>query len=152
MKKKRSLKKTISNKRARFDYEIGDTLVAGIALTGAEAKSLRMGHASLRGSFVVAKDSELYLTNMTVNPTQYNKNSLSDEQMTRSRKLLVTKRQLEELTARRRQGESIVPIKMLTSGRTIKVELGIGRGRKRFDKREALKKRDQERAAKQAVS
>lgn len=154
MKKKKpaSQKKVITNKRVRFDYEIGDTLIAGISLTGAEVKSLRMGHASLRGGFVTAKDGELYLTNMTINPTAYNKNALSEDQMTRSRKLLVTRRQLEEILALKKQGNSVVPIKMLTDGRMIKVQLGIGRGKKRYDKRETIKKRDQERAARQQIS
>lgn len=145
--KKKAGKKAISNKRARFDYDIGDTLIAGIVLTGAETKSLRLGHAILRGSFVMVKDGEVWLNNMQVNPLLTNAQDLSESDRTRPRKLLVTKKQLEELAESKKQGLSIIPIKLLTEKRHIKVEIGIGRGRKKYDKRQVIKKREQERAA-----
>ncbi len=146
MKKKQS-SKTITNKKARFDYEIGDTIVAGIVLTGAETKSLRMGQAILQGSFVMVKDSELWLNNCQINPLQTNLNAMPEDSRTRPRKLLVTARQLEDLAGKKRQGLNIIPIKFLSSGRHIKVEIGVGRGKKKYDKRQVIKKRDQERDA-----
>jgi SsrA-binding protein len=146
MKKKSSKTKLISNKRARFDYEIGDTIVAGIVLTGAETKSLRMGHGILRGSFVMVKDNELWLNNMQINPLPTNLNDLPEEERLRPRKLLVTAKQLKDLTDKRKQGLNIIPTKMLTQGRHIKVEIGVGRGKKKYDKRETIKKRDEERS------
>lgn len=149
MKKKRQ-STAITNNKARFDYDISDTLVAGIALTGAETKSLRMQQGSLRGSFVTVKNGELWLTNMLISPTKTNQNAMPEDSRSRSRKLLVTKKQQEDIAARKTQGLSVVPLKLLTKGRFIKVELGIGRGRKRYDKRQALKKRDEEREAQKA--
>lgn len=145
--KKKQSKKTISNKKARFDYEIGDTIVAGIVLTGAETKSLRMGHAILQGSFVMVKDNELWLNNCQINPLPTNLPDMPEEERTRPRKLLVTRKQLEELAGEKRKGMNIIPIKFLTANRHIKVELGIGRGKKKYDKRQVIKKRDQERDA-----
>lgn len=137
--------KTITNKRARFDYEISDTIVAGISLSGAETKSLRMGHAILRGSFVMVKDGELWLNNMQINPLITNAIDLPESERLRSRRLLVTRKQLEELANNKKQGLNIIPTKLLTRGRYIKVELGVGRGKKNYDKRETIKKRDEER-------
>lgn len=140
--------KTITNKRARFDYDLNDQLTAGIVLSGPEVKSLRQGHAILRGSFVMVKDGELWLNNMQVNPLKTNMQHLPEGERTRPRKLLVTARQLKELTDAKHQGSSIVPIKLLTESRHIKVVIGIGRGRKKYDKRQVIKQREQERAAK----
>jgi len=148
MKKKAKNAKTISNKRARFDYEIGDTLIAGISLTGPEVKSLRFGQAILLGSFVVVKDGSLWLNNMQINPLQTNMAHLTEEMRQRPRQLLVTRKQLDKLAGFKKQGLNIIPTKLLTQGRHIKVELGVGRGKKKYDKREAIKKRDQQRDAK----
>ena len=145
VKKNPAAAKTILNKRARFDYEIGDTIVAGLSLTGAETKSLRMGHAILRGSFVMVKDGELWLNNMQINPLITNVKDMPEDNRQRPRRLLVTKKQFAELAANKKQGLNIIPTKLLNRGRYIKVELGIGRGKKNYDKRETIKKRDEER-------
>ena len=113
--KKKPSRKTISNKKARFDYEIGDTIVAGIVLTGAETKSLRMGHAILQGSFVMVKDNELWLNNCQINPLPTNLPDMPEEERQRPRKLLVTRKQLEELAGEKRKGMNIIPIKFLTA-------------------------------------
>lgn len=107
-----------------------------------------MGHGIIRGSFVSVKDGELWLNNMQINPLKTNAVGLPEKDRTRARKLLVTKKQLKELANARNQGLSIIPVKLLSNSRYIKVELGVGRGKKKYDKREAIKKRDQQRSLK----
>lgn len=143
MKTKQRQPKSISNRRARHDYELGDGLVVGIALSGAETKSLRRGHGHLRGSYVNVKDGELWLFNATI--TGDNAIRIAPEDQMRSRKLLAKRKQIEELIASKQQGQTIVPLELLTQGRYIKLRIAAGRGRKKYDKRQALKKKDQER-------
>lgn len=135
--------KKISNKRARFDYDLVSEFVAGLSLTGAETKSLRMGHGHLRGSYVTVKDNELWLLNATIIGT--NGIPLDESQQVRTRKLLMKRREINQLLAAKQQGLSIIPLELLTGGRYIKLRIGTGRGRKQYDKREVLKKRDQTR-------
>lgn len=139
--------KQISNKRARHDYDLGDSLVVGIALSGAETKALRRGHGHIRGSYVNVKDSakggELWLFNATINGDGAIK--IPEEEQTRNRKLLAKRKQIDELIAAKQQGQTIVPLELLTRGRYIKVRIAAGRGRKKYDKRELIKKRDQQR-------
>jgi len=142
-KKKPQTTKQISNKRARFDYELGDGLVVGIALSGAETKALRRGHGHLRGSFVTIKDNELWLLNATINGD--NAIRISEQDQTRSRKLLAKKKEIDALAAAKQQGLTIVPLEILTRGRYIKVRISAGRGKKQYDKRQVLKKRDEQR-------
>lgn len=144
-KKKQHVAGTIHNRRARFDYELGDSLVVGIALNGRETKALRMGHGHLRGAYVVAKDSELWLLNATI--TGVPGAALSEEEQTRSRKLLARKREIAALVASKTQGQSIIPLEVLTRGRFVKLRIAVGRGKKHQDKRQTIKKRDQEREA-----
>ncbi len=148
-KKKRQRTKTISNRRARHDYELGDSLVAGISLSGAETKALRMGHGQLRGAYVTVKDSELFLINATISGTSGIPINESDQ--TRARKLLAKKREIEHLMAAKQQGQTIIPLEILTRGRYIKVRISVGRGKKLYDKRQTLNKRDEQRAAQEAV-
>jgi SsrA-binding protein len=143
-KKKSSQVKTIRNKRASFDYELGDSLLAGIVLSGAETKALRLGHGHLRGAYVTVKDGELWLLNATI--TGFNGVKLDETEQTRSRKLLLKKREIDDLIDKKKQGKSIVPIELLTKGRFIKVRISSGTGRKNYDKRHSIKKRDQDRA------
>lgn len=149
MKKKQSQTKQITNRRARHDYELGDSIVAGLALTGAETKALRMGHGQLRGSYVNVKDGELWLFNAAIIGTSGI--PIKDTDQTRSRKLLVKKRQLDALIEAKQQGKTIVPLEVLTQGRFIKVRISVGRGKKKYDKRETLKRRDAERRVKTIV-
>lgn len=152
MKKPEPRAKLITNKKARFDYEIEDTLVAGIVLTGAETKSLRMGQGIIRGSFVSVRADGLWLNNMQINPLQTNLRDLPEETRLRARKLLVTANQTKELTDKKNQGYSIVPTKLLTETRHIKIELGIGHGKKKYDKRQAIKKRDEQRNIRRSLN
>src|SRR5215217_6213332 len=135
--------KQISNKRARHDYDLGDSLVVGIALSGAETKALRRGHGHIRGSYVNVKDNELWLFNATINGDGAIK--IPEDQQTRNRKLLAKRKQIDELIAAKQQGQTIVPLELLTHGRFVKVRIAAGRGRKKYDKRQVLKKRDQDR-------
>ena len=144
MKKKQATTKRITNRRARFDYELGDSLIVGISLTGAETKSLRLGHGQLRGAYVTAKEGELLLINAAINGTTGIPISESDQ--TRARKLLAKRREIDALIEAKQQGRTIVPLEMLTGGRYIKLRIAIGKGKKNFDKRDTIKKRDESRS------
>ncbi|MFZ1323807.1 MAG: SsrA-binding protein SmpB, partial [Candidatus Saccharimonadales bacterium] len=145
MKKKQSNTGVIANKRARFDFDLKDTLLAGIVLTGAETRSLREHHGSLQGAFVTIKDGEAWLMNSLVTPLKTNAAQLPTEVQVRNRKLLLKKRELAALIEAKQQGNTIVPIRILTRGRFIKLEIAVGRGKKRDDKRQVIKRRDQDR-------
>jgi SsrA-binding protein len=143
MKKKQATTKQIVNRRARHDYELGDSLVVGIALSGAETKNLRMGHGQLRGSYVNVKDDELWLVNAAINGT--NSMPINEENQTRNRRLLAKRREIDALIEAKKQGKTIVPLEILTRGRYIKLRIAIGRGKKLYDKRHAMKERDAQR-------
>lgn len=144
-KSKQNQTKAIRNKRASFDYELEDSIVAGIVLSGAETKALRLGHGHLRGAYVTVREGELWLINATI--TGFNGVKLEESEQTRSRKLLLKKREINSLITAKQQGRTIVPIELLTGGRYIKVRISTGTGKKRYDKRETIKRRDQERAS-----
>jgi len=150
VKKKSAQKpKQITNRRARHDYELGDSLTAGIVLSGGETKALRMGHGHLRGAYVTIKDGELWLINATIVGDSGERVSESDQ--TRTRKLLASKREIEHLQEAKQQGRTIVPLEILTGSRYIKVRIAIGKGRKRYDKREAIKSREESRRMNAAI-
>ncbi len=131
------------NKKAYFDYEILDTLHAGLVLTGDEVKSLRAGHVNLTGSFATVHQGELFLLNCNITP--YEKAYLKDEDnAARSRKLLLHKREINKLVGdMSKKGLTIVPLKLFFNARSlVKVELGICRHKKSSDKKQALKEQD----------
>jgi SsrA-binding protein len=144
VKKKQPQTKVISNRRARHDYELDDSLIVGIELTGRETKALRMGHGQLRGAYVTVKDSELWLLNATINGT--NGIPIDETEQVRTRKLLAKRKQIDDFIAAKQQGRTIVPLEILTKGRYIKVRIALGKGKKNYDNRQTLKKRDEERA------
>lgn len=148
-KKTAAAPKQIVNRRARHDYELGDSLLAGISLSGGETKALRMGHGHLRGAYVAIKGDELWLVGATIAGARGI--VISESEQTRSRKLLAKRREIAALQAAKQQGKAIVPLELLTGGRYIKLRIAVGRGRKQYDKREMLKKRDAERRVKTAV-
>ena len=132
------------NRKARFTYAIGDTLEAGIMLTGSEVKSLRGGHSTIAESYAHAKDGELWLVNSYI--PEYTQASRFNHEPKRVRKLLVHKREVGKLAAAiQREGMTIVPLRLLTQGRYVKLVIALGKGKKLYDKRQAIKKRDQER-------
>jgi len=148
-KKKHNQPKRIVNRRARHDYELGDSLVVGLELTGAETKALRLGHGHLRGAYVTVKNDELYLINATIAGTSGV--PIGETEQTRARRLLAKRREIGALMAAKQQGKTIVPLEILTGGRFIKLRLSVGRGRKRYDKRQTLKARDDARRAAAAL-
>lgn len=137
--------KQIKNRRARHDYELGDSLVVGLELTGAETKSLRMGHGHLRGAYVTVKDNEIYLINATI--TGSSGVQIGEDDQTRARKLLAKRREIDALIAAKQQGRTIVPLEILTGGRYIKLRISAGKGKKLYDKRQSLKKKEDARRA-----
>jgi SsrA-binding protein len=143
VKKKQSTTKQITNRRARHDYDLEDGLVVGIVLSGAETKALRYGMGHLKGAYVQVKDGELWLVNATI--AGNNAIRITEEEKARTRKLLANRREIEALIAAKQQGQTIVPLSMLTQGRHIKLRIAAGRGKKNYDKRQVLKKRDAER-------
>jgi len=148
-KKARQQPKSIRNRRASHDYQLGDSFVAGLQLTGAETKSLRLGHGQLRGAYVTIKDGELWLVNATISPSSGI--PISESGQTRSRKLLAKRREIEQLIQAKHQGQTIIPLEILTQGRYIKLRIAQGRGKKKYDKRQILKKRDEDRAIQQEL-
>lgn len=135
------MKLLAKNRRANFDYEISEHLVAGLSLTGDEVKSMKAGSASLKGSFVALRSGEAYLTNAHVTPYTHASNK-TDIDPLRNRKLLLHRRQLDKLVADKQSGLSVVPTALLLDHGYVKLEIGIGHGKKRYDKREAIKRRD----------
>lgn len=150
MAKKARPKQRITNHRARYDYELGDDLIVGLALTGAETKALRTGHGQLTGAYVNILGDELWLVGAQINST--NAITIKADEQIRSRKLLAKRREIEALAAARQAGNAIVPLEIITSGRYIKLRIAVGRGRRRYDKRETIKRRQQERDIERQVT
>jgi SsrA-binding protein len=142
----------IVNRRARFDYELGDEIVAGLSLTGPEVRAARDGHIQLKGSFVTVRGGELWLNNASFS-LKLNQKGLPGARTidTEPRKLLAHRKQIDTLQTRKKEGMTIVPTKLLTAGRYIKLVIAIGKGKKNYDKRETLKRRDQQREANRAI-
>ena len=147
----RTPRAAIVNRRAGFDYELSDSLTVGLELTGAEAKAARMGRVNLRGSYVTARQhsttrrAEIYLINasfslMTNAPRGSGQAATTVD--TRPRKLLAKRREIDQLTAARDRGLTIVSTKLLTTGRFIKLVIALGKGKKRYDKRETIRRKD----------
>lgn len=109
---KKSQASRIINRRAKYDYELGESLVAGLQLTGAESKALRLGHGTLRGSYVTAKDNELWLINAQIMGGRGI--HIPDDLQTRSRKLLAKKQEINRLVEAKNQGHTIVPLEFIT--------------------------------------
>lgn len=145
------MKLIAKNRRAYFDYDIEDTLQAGIVLDGHEVKSVRANHVSLKGSFATIKDGEVWVHNVHINPYEFSAKARSgDYSPTRPRKLLITKREFSTIADSNKAGRTLVPLAVL-AGRFIKIELGIAKGKKKFDKRQAIKNRDESRAIAKAA-
>jgi len=146
--KKKSLQssKNVLNRRARFDYELGDEIVAGLALTGQEVRAARDGHVQLKGAFVTIRDHELWLNNASFSLKQTQRGDANARTVDISpRKLLVSRKQIDALASQKQSGMSIIPTKLLTSGKFLKLVIALGKGKKKYDKRQTIKKRDLER-------
>lgn len=153
-KKKSSAKPgAVLNRRATFDYALGDDIVAGVVLTGMEVRAAREGHVQLKGSFVSVRNDELWLNNASFSLRLNEKGRANARTVdTEPRKLLASRKQIDSFIASKQRGMTIVPTKLLTSGRFIKVVIALGKGKKQYDKRQTLKRRDQDREAKRAMS
>ncbi|AKM83848.1 TPA: SsrA-binding protein [Candidatus Campbellbacteria bacterium] len=135
----------IRNKKVSFDYEILEKFDAGIELFGFEVKSIKSNHGNIEGSHITVRGGEAFLLNANIPPYQ-TANTPKDYNPERNRRLLLTKKELSELSGlEEKKGLTIVPISMYNKGKKIKIEIAVVRGKKKFDKRESIKKKDTER-------
>lgn len=131
MKKTKTPPNVAVNRRARFDYQLGEELTCGMLLTGPEVRLIRDHHIQLKGSFVTIRNDELWVNNITLG---------ADTQ--RNIKLLATRRQIAELKRAKQDGLQLVPVRLLAGGRYIKLVIATGKSKKKYDKRETIKQRD----------
>lgn len=135
MKKPKGANNSVTvNRRAHFDYQLDEELSCGMVLTGPEVRLIRDHHVQLKGSFVVIKNRELWLNNLTLGADA-----------AQNIKLLATKRQISSLLRARQDGYQLIPVRLLAGGRHIKLVIATGKGKKKYDKRETIKKRDLDR-------
>ena len=143
---KESVKQIASNRKAFHDYFIEEKYEAGIELAGTEVKSIRLGNANLKDSFCAVKDGEMFRYGMHISP--YEKGNIFNKDPRRTRKLLLHKKEILKLHAKVQQdGYALVPLSLYLSGPRVKVELALARGKKLYDKREDIAKKDQRREA-----
>ena len=132
------------NRQAYHDYFVEETVEAGVVLTGTEIKSIRGGKVNLRGAFARVRDGEAWIEGMHIAP--YDQGSYMNQDPMRPRKLLLHRRQINHLVGRvETKGLTLVPLKLYITGNRAKIELGLARGKKLYDKREAIKQREAER-------
>jgi SsrA-binding protein len=144
--------KTVTvNRKARYDYHIDETVEAGLVLTGSEVKSIRGGHVNLKDSFARISRGQASLVNVHISP--YDPAHRENHDPTRTRKLLMHKREIERLEGKlNERGLTLIPLKLYFNDRgRAKVELGLGRGKKLYDKRQTIKEREAKREAERAV-
>ncbi len=134
----------ILNRKARYNYQIFDTIEAGIVLTGTEIKSIRSGKANIKDSYATIKKGEALLINMHISP--YENGNIFNHEETRTRKLLLHKKEIKKIESKiTLEGYTLVPLKIYFKHGIAKIELGIAKGKKNYDKRETIKQRDIER-------
>lgn len=144
--------KNVLNRRASFDYHLGDELKVGLVLTGQEVRAARDGHVQLKGSFVTIRDNQLWLNNASFSIKLQKKGEPAARTVdTEPRKLLATRKQIDDLQSQKQAGMSIVPVKLITSGNHIKLIIALGKGKKNYDKRQTIKRRDQDRDTKRLL-
>jgi SsrA-binding protein len=139
-----NIKVVARNRKAFHDYFIEDRYEAGIALKGTEIKSVRAGHVSLREGYITPRNGELWLTDVHIAP--YDRAGLWTHDPTRPRKLLLHRREIDRLiSVVQQRGYTLVPLRMYIRGKYAKVEVGVAKGKRQYDKREAIAARDQKR-------
>ncbi|MBI4839828.1 MAG: SsrA-binding protein SmpB [candidate division NC10 bacterium] len=144
-----SLKTFSTNRKARYDYHIEETYETGIALLGSEVKSIRQGRANLRDSYAAFERGELFLHNCHISP--YAQASRFNPEPLRPRKLLLRRQEIERLRGKvEEKGLTLVPLSLYLKGRYVKVELALARGKKQYDRREDIKRREADREVAQA--
>ncbi|MCL2094511.1 SsrA-binding protein [Candidatus Saccharibacteria bacterium] len=146
--KSKSNPSTIVNRRARYDYSLGDELVVGVALKGDEVRAARDHRMQLKGAYVTVRRGELWLVNAS-----FSVRAAEGETTVRSEpvKLLATKKQIESLKAEKVTGKTIVPVRVLTAGRFIKLVIAVGTGKREYDKRHSIRKRESDREARKLM-
>ena len=141
----------INNKKARFDYEIIEEIEAGIVLTGTEIKSIRCGSANLKDSYAIIKNNEVFLLGMHISP--YKEGNIFNHDELRTRKLLLHKHEIRKLIgATTIKGYSLVPMRMYLKNGRVKLELGLAKGKKLYDKRQDMAKKDAQRRIEREMS
>ncbi len=141
----------ILNRRARHDYFIDEVLEAGIALTGTEIKSIRNGSANIKDSYAIIKNNEVILLNMFV--AEYKEGNIFNHEETRDRKLLLHRKEINKLIKYKEKGNyTFIPLKLYFKKNLLKVELGVCRGKKEFEKKETIKERDIQRDIRKQIS
>lgn len=143
---KESIKLVANNKKAYHDYFIEDTYEAGIVLVGTEVKSLRMGHCSVKEAFIRSDNGELFVYQMHISP--YEKGNIYNKDPLRPRKLMLHRQEINKILGKATEkGYTLVPLKVYFKGSLVKVEVGVARGKKLYDKRQDIAKKDQRREA-----
>lgn len=146
MAEKTGIQLIANNKKARFDYFIEETYEAGIVLHGTEVKSLRMGKCSIKESFIRVENGEVFIYGMHISP--YEKGNIFNRDPLRVRKLMLHKHEIRKLDGRiAEKGYTIVPLQVYLKGSLVKLEIGLARGKKLYDKRQDIAKKDQRREA-----
>lgn len=131
----------INNRKAKYDFQILETYEAGIVLTGTEVKSIRLGKANLKDSYAIYKNGEIFLLNMHI--SEYKEGNIFNHDETRTRKLLLHKKEIYKLRdSIEKEGNTLIPIKLYFKGNNAKILIGLAKGKKMYDKRETIKKRD----------
>jgi SsrA-binding protein len=145
------IKTIATNRKARHDYFIEETYEAGLVLTGSEIKSIRAGRVNLRDSFAVVKEGELWLMNAHIAP--YDPATYANHEPRRSRKLLMHRREINRIAGKlQEKGFTLVPLRLYLKDNLAKVELGLGRGKKQYDKRAALREKETRREIDRVVA
>jgi len=138
------------NRKAYHDYTIEETIEAGIQLLGTEVKSLRQGKANLKDSYVIIKDSEVFILNCHISP--YSHGNIMNHDPLRTRKLLLHRREIERLKGKARQkGYTLIPLKLYFKGSFVKVEVGFAKGKRKYEKRDAIRDREAKRTIERAI-
>ena len=141
----------ITNKKAHFDYELQENLEAGINLFGSEVKAVRLGQADLTGSYVKLIGSEIYLVNATISP--YQSGQIEDYDEKRTRKLLLHKKEILALKSKMQSANlALIPVSLYFKHGFVKIEIALGKGKKKYEKRESIKKKDIKRNIEQEMS
>ncbi|GAB4483587.1 MAG: SsrA-binding protein SmpB [Thermodesulfovibrionales bacterium] len=144
------MKTVAQNRKAFHDYQFEEQFEAGMVLTGTEVKSLRDGKANLKDSYVIVKNGEAFLLNCHISP--YSHGNIMNHDPLRTRKLLLHKKEIEKLQGKAMQkGYSLIPLKIYFKDGRAKVEIGIGRGKRQYEKRESIKKREADREIERAM-
>jgi SsrA-binding protein len=143
------MKLVCRNRKAYFEYTIDDLFEAGLVLTGTEVKSLRLGKANIQDAYARFRDGEIFLLNANISP--YPHAALENHEPTRPRKVLLHRRELKRLQGKlTERGYTLIPLKLYFKDEHVKVELGLAKGKKKFDKRESIRQREEQRELERA--